>query len=409
LTKFGMGFLNKFECAECKSPILEKVSFIDTPGILSGEKQRTGRGYEFPVMCEWFAGRCDRILLLFDAHKLDISDEMKATIDRIRSSDEKIRVVLNKADVPTQQLVRIYGALMWSLGKVFQTPEVLRVYVGSFWDKPLKNQENAALMDLEEKDLLSDLRTLPHNVAIRKVNELIKRARRAKIHAQIIVHLKTKMPTFGKVKAQKKILENLGAQFKEVMEKNGVPKNDFPNMKRFGETLSRFPIDKFPNMNKKENQELEDMLSKDMPKLMSMVPSEMADDEAESKDNVLNPFLFRNDTAMQAVTWAIKGGQKTSFGVEFASLPQTTGKVSGQDCMTPFLKLGLQKDMLSAIWAHADMDSDGWLDIDEFCVARFIIDAVKNNELSDGVPERLPDAIVPPSKRYLFRIEGETK
>merc|ERR1719189_168440 len=216
LTKFGMGFLNKFECAECASPILQKVTFIDTPGILSGEKQRTGRGYEFPVMCEWFAGRCDRILLLFDAHKLDISDEMKATIDRIRASDEKIRVVLNKADKPTQQLVRIYGALMWSLGKVFQTPEVLRVYVGSFWDQPLQNTANKELMDLEEKDLLSDLRTLPHNVAIRKVNEMIKRARRAKIHAQIILHLKSKMPTLGKAKAQKKLIEKLGDEFKEV-------------------------------------------------------------------------------------------------------------------------------------------------------------------------------------------------
>ena len=28
--------------------------------------------------------------------------------------------------------MRVYGALMWSLGKVFKTPEVNRVYIGSF-------------------------------------------------------------------------------------------------------------------------------------------------------------------------------------------------------------------------------------------------------------------------------------
>ena len=48
----------------------------------------------------------------------------------MRGNEDKIRIVLNKADmVDHQELMRVYGALMWSLGKVFGTPEVARYIV----------------------------------------------------------------------------------------------------------------------------------------------------------------------------------------------------------------------------------------------------------------------------------------
>lgn len=130
LAQFGNGFLSKFQGSECDNRLLEEITLVDTPGVLSGEKQRTNRGYDFKHVCGWFASRCDLILLLFDPAKLDISDEFRSVMATLKSHEDKVRIVLNKADqVDQQQLMRVYGALMWSLGKVFMSPEVPRVYV----------------------------------------------------------------------------------------------------------------------------------------------------------------------------------------------------------------------------------------------------------------------------------------
>jgi predicted GTPase len=121
--------LSKLEGVELDSPILWNVTLVDTPGILSGQKQRN-RNYDYENVMKWFGERADLVIVMFDAHKLDISDELKRVMELFIPHIDKIRIVLNKADsISTQQLMRVYGALMWSLGKVLNTPEVCRVYV----------------------------------------------------------------------------------------------------------------------------------------------------------------------------------------------------------------------------------------------------------------------------------------
>ena len=55
------------------------------------------------------------------------------------------------------------------------------MYIGSFWDQPLVYDELQSLFESEESDLIADLRDLPRNSAVRKINELVKRTRLAKV------------------------------------------------------------------------------------------------------------------------------------------------------------------------------------------------------------------------------------
>ena len=50
---------------------------------------------------------------------------------------------------------------MWSLGKVVGTPEACRIYLGSFWDAPLRLTDNKVLLDREKRDLLDEMASLP--------------------------------------------------------------------------------------------------------------------------------------------------------------------------------------------------------------------------------------------------------
>jgi len=277
LQTFGNSFLQKFQCAETNAEILESMTLIDTPGVLSGEKQRIGRNYDMAEVCRWFADRSDLILILFDAHKLDISDELKIVIESLSGNDDKIRIVLNKADqVNPQQLMRVYGALMWSLGKVFRTPEVTRVYISTFWDKPFAEagRDSAALFEREKADLFRDLRDIPKNAAIRRVNELVKRARTAKVHALVCACLRKMMPAmFGKEKRQKELLRNLEVIFQAVAQEHGISPGDFPKADVYRERLVRWTgtgrtLANLPKLNRELIKKLDDCLAYEVPSLL---------------------------------------------------------------------------------------------------------------------------------------------
>ncbi|NP_001133244.1 EH domain-containing protein 4-like [Salvelinus fontinalis] len=407
LNAFGNAFLNRFICSQMPNQVLQGISIIDTPGILSGEKQRVSRGYDFSEVLRWFGERVDRIILLFDAHKLDISDEFSEAIKAFRGQDDKIRVVLNKADqVDSQQLMRVYGALMWSLGKVINTPEVVRVYLGSFWAKPLQNTENRRLFEAEAQDLFKDIQGLPRNAALRKLNDLIKRARLAKVHAYIISYLKKEMPSlFGKEKKKEELIMRLPEIYTILQREHHISPGDFPNVVKMQEQLQHYDFSKFPSLKMKLIESVDKMLANKISGLMTMI----RDEESMAPPAMVSGGAFEGSqdgpfgqgygegisAGSDCEDWIVSR-DKHKYDEIFYSMNPINGKISGVNAKKEMMSSSLPNTVLGKIWKLADCDKDGMLDDEEFALAQHLIKVkLEGYEL----PTELPHHLVPPAHR----------
>jgi len=354
-----------------------------------GEKQRIGREYDFPEVVKWFAYGSDVILLLFDAHKLDISDEMKSAIEALKGNDDKIKVILNKADqISTQQLVRVYGSLMWSLSKVIHTPECLRVYIGSFWKEEYKNKENEKLFLAEAKDLNDDLSVLPRNSTVRKVNELVKRARQLRCHLLILSYLKKQTPTFGREKKQKDLISNLTEEFKEISRLSKVPLGDFPPVDAYVKALPERDFTKFPTVNDKTYTIMEEILLKDLPNFMHMASPQGTSPIGD--DGEFNPFSDKSSN------WDVPLSFQKDMEESWNELSPNGESLSGAQLKQPLLDTGAPPEHLKKIWSLADTDKTGRLDQEQFYLAMWLA-----KEAAEGKtpPATLPDNLIPPSKK----------
>jgi len=404
LQTFGGTFLSRFEFSTTKSTVLKSVTILDTPGILAGEKQSLNRGYDFTNVLKWFAERADRIILLFDAHKLDISDEFKQAIEAIRQHDDKIRIILNKADMMThQQLMRVYGALMWSLSKILGNPEVSRVYVGSFWNQPLQFAENRKLFEAEQADLFADLQALPRFATMRKMNDLIKRTRTAKVHAILLGYLKKQMPTFGKEGKKKELLKTLDKVFEQISLEHQIPMADFPDIQETREKLARYDFTKFHSINQKMIDATTKMIGEEIPRLMKLMPAEDDEKQQHGRTKIVGG-VFENEAlpggvgvqeGSDEVGWIIQR-DKPKYDEIFYGLEQDNGKVTGRAAKEEMMKSHLPNKVLGRIWKLADTDNDGLLDIDEFALAMHLI---KVKVEGHDIPETLPRHLYPPNKR----------
>lgn len=114
-------------------------------------------GYPYNEVCQWFIDRADLIFLVFDPTKLDVGGELEMLFRQMKGRESQIRLILNKADsLSTQDLMRVYGALFWSMAPLINVTEPPRVYVSSFWPQDYAADTSRELFMKEEISLLDD-------------------------------------------------------------------------------------------------------------------------------------------------------------------------------------------------------------------------------------------------------------
>lgn len=301
------------------------------------------------------------------------------------------------------------------------------MYIGSFWNQEVNpaGRENAALFAAESHDLLEDLRALPQQSAVRKINELVKRTRLAKVHALLVSHLRSNMPMlWGHKKQQSKLAMRLTEEYKKVQKGHNLAPGDFPSVNKFRSGLDAFDLSDFPSLSRRLVDVVDGALARDIPKLMLALGANAEADirsspqhdgfPTSSQESPMPQRLpsnpFPDGDPVEFAEWDIPLNMQTKWENVFKKVLDDSGKgvrtpsgneaVSGSTVRALMLESGLPPGVLKHVWDLSDVDQDGLLDREEFAVAMHLIKMARDKG-SNALPQTLPLKLTPPSKRHL--------
>ncbi|XP_051550127.1 sarcalumenin-like [Myxocyprinus asiaticus] len=295
LEKFGQGFLEKLVGIEMPHKLLERVTFVDTPGIIENRKQQE-RGYPYSEVCQWFIDRADLIFLVFDPTKLDVGLELEMLFRQMKGRESQIRIILNKADsLTTQNLMRVYGALFWSMAPLINVTEPPRVYVSSFWPQDYAADTNRDLFMREEISLLEDLNQVIENRLENKIAFIRQHGIRVRIHALLVDrYLQTYYDKLGWFSDPDEVFRDVVSDpdkfyiFKSILAKTNVSKFDLPEPEAYRDFFGVNPPSGFKLLSSHCSwsggcllEKIEKAITEDLPALLSSL--------AVKKETIIEP------------------------------------------------------------------------------------------------------------------------
>lgn len=244
------------------------------------------QGYPFNDVCQWFIDRADLIFVVFDPTKLDVGLELEMLFRQLKGRESQIRIILNKADsLATQELMRVYGALFWSLAPLINVTEPPRVYVSSFWPQEYHPDTHKDLFLKEEISLLEDLNQVIENRMENKIAFIRQHAIRVRIHALLVDRYlqtyKDKMTFFSDGELVfRDIVEDPDKFFifKSILAKTNVSKFDLPNREAYKDFFGINPITSFKLLSQQCSymggcflEKIEKAITRELPDLLGSI------------------------------------------------------------------------------------------------------------------------------------------
>ncbi|KAH7968140.1 hypothetical protein HPB52_006067 [Rhipicephalus sanguineus] len=206
--KFGQGFLDHFKGIGLPHPLLQKVTIVDTPGILD---KRKIENYPFNDAFQWFIDRADAIYVVFDPSKLEIGEEMATLLDQLKGREGQIRFILNKADfIQPHDIMRVTGQLLWNISPLLGSSDAPIIHVVSMTSRPFHAGTPAEFFEEQELTLLEHLREIMDERVENTIAFARRHAVRVRNHAKLVdCYLSTFYKQKGLFGSKKKVAEQI--------------------------------------------------------------------------------------------------------------------------------------------------------------------------------------------------------